>query len=327
MPPQKQNIEQHLFQWYNLLAMATIYTHASANIRRTWLLVSLMFILIIGVFWVASYVYQNPAILWFGVLFSLAMNVASYWYSDKIVLAMSKAKPVSERENPELHRIIENLAITAGLPKPWVYHIDDPAPNAFATGRDKNHAAVAVTRGLLERLDRTELEGVLAHELSHIGNRDMLISTIVVVLAGVIAIVSDMFLRMTWFGGIRSNDRDNRSGGILMAVALIGAILAPIAATLIRLAVSRRREYLADASGVLLTRYPEGLSSALRKIAADPRPLQNAHTATAHLFFENPFKADTRAGERRTPWIVKLFMTHPPIEDRIQALQQMASRQ
>lgn len=303
--------------------MATIYTHASANIRKTWLFVSLLFALIIAVFWIFSYVYQNPVILWFGVAFSLLMNVASFWYADKLVLALSGAKPVSERENPELHRIIENLAITAGLPKPRVYFIDDPAPNAFATGRDAKHAVVAVTRGVLERLDRTELEGVLAHELSHIGNRDMLISTIVVVLAGVVAIVSDMFLRMTWFGGLRANDRDNRAGGILMAVALLGAILAPLAAALIRLAVSRRREYLADASGVLLTRHPEGLASALRKISADPRPLQNAHTATAHLFFENPFKADARGGERRTPWIVKLFMTHPPVEDRIRALQQM----
>src|SRR3989344_9306052 len=166
--------------------MATISTHASSNIRRTWLLVSAMFILIIAVFWAVSFIYQNPAILWFGVDFSLLMNIASYWYSDKLVLAMSRAKPVAERENPELHRIIENLAITAGLPKPRVYFIDDPAPNAFATGRDKNHAVVAVTRGLLERLDRTELEGVLAHELSHIGNRDMLISTVVVVLAGIV---------------------------------------------------------------------------------------------------------------------------------------------
>lgn len=304
--------------------MATIYTHASANIRRTWFLVSSMFILIIAVFWVFSYAYQNPAILWFGVAFSLLMNVASYWYSDKLVLAMSRAKPVSERENPELHRIIENLAITAGLPKPRVYFIDDPAPNAFATGRDKNHAAVAVTRGLLERLDRSELEGVLAHELSHIGNRDMLISTIVVVLAGMVAIISDMFLRMTWFGGLGSRDRDSRAGGVIMAIALVGAILAPLAAMLIRLAVSRRREFLADASGALLTRYPEGLANALRKIAADPQPLSHAHTATAHLFFENPFKADAppAGGQaRRTPWIVRLFMTHPPIEDRIKALQ------
>lgn len=302
--------------------MATIYTRASANIRKTWLLVSAMFVLIIAVFWAASYLYQNPTILWFGVVFSLLMNIASYWYSDKLALAMSGAKPVSERENPELHRIIENLAITAGLPKPRVYFINDPSPNAFATGRNQKHAVVAVTSGLLERLDRSELEGVLAHELSHIGNRDMLISTIVVVLAGVIAIVSDMFLRMTWFSGMRSEDRNNRSAGILMAVALIGAILAPLAAMLIRLAVSRRREYLADASGVLLTRYPEGLASALRKISADPRPLRNAHTATAHLFFENPFKADA-AQPWKMPWIVKIFMTHPPIEDRIRALQQI----
>jgi len=300
--------------------MATIYTHASANMRKTWLLVSLMFVLIIGIFWVFSYAYQNPVILWFGVIFSLLLNIASYWWSDKLVLAMSRAKPADPKSFAELNRIVENLAITAGLPKPRVYYIDDPAPNAFATGRNKNHAAVAVTRGLLERLDRTELEGVLAHELSHIGNRDMLISTIVVVLAGMVAIISDMFLRMTWFGGIRSNDRDNRAGAIIMAVALIGAILAPLAAMLIRLAVSRRREFLADASGALLTRYPEGLANALRKIASDPRPLANAHTATAHLFFENPFKADV-ATPRKTPWIVKLFMTHPPIEDRIRALQ------
>ncbi len=306
--------------------MATLYTHARANIRKTWLLVSLIFILIIVFFWVFSYVFQNPVILWFGVALAILMNVVSYWYSDKIVLAISGAKPVDPKQNPELHRIVENLAITAGLPMPKLYLINDPAPNAFATGRDPKHAVVAVTSGLLERLDRTELEGVLAHELSHIGNRDMLVSTIVVVLAGIIAIISDMFLRMTWFGGIRSNDRDSRAGGILMAVALIGAVLAPLAAMLIRLAVSRRREFLADASGALLTRYPEGLANALRKIAQDPRPLANAHTATAHLFFENPFKADvaTPGQIRKIPWLVKIFMTHPPIEDRIRALQQMS---
>jgi len=300
--------------------MATVYTQASSNIRRTWFLISLIFVLIIGIFWVFSYVYNNPVILWAGVLISMAMNIASYWYSDKIVLAISKAKPVAERESPELYRVVENLAITAGLPTPKIYIIDDAAPNAFATGRDPKHAVVCVTRGLLERLDRTELEGVIAHELSHIGNRDMLISTVVVVFAGMIAIVSDIFLRMTWFGGLRSRDNDNRASAIVMAVAMVGAILAPIAATLIRLAVSRRREYLADESGVLLTRYPEGLINALRKIAADPRPLAEATNATAHLFFENPFKIDTK-DPRKTPWVIKLFMTHPPIEDRIRALQ------
>src|SRR3989344_5854339 len=307
--------------------MATIYTHAAANIRKTWLLLSMFFILIIGLFWVFSVAYGNPIILYIGVAFSLLMNIASYWYSDKLVLAMSRAKPVGERENPELHRIVENLAITAGLPKPRVFFVDDPAPNAFTTGRDPKHAVVAVTRGLLERLDRSELEGVLAHELSHIGNRDMLISTIVVVLAGIVAIVSDIFLRMTWFGGFRSNDRNSRGNALVLAIALIGAILAPLAATLIRLAVSRRREFLAYASGALLTRYPEGLANALRKIAADPRQIKRAHTATAHLYFENPFKADAPPAPSRprgTPWIVKIFMTHPPVEDRIRALQKLS---
>lgn len=304
--------------------MATIYTYANANIRRTWLLMSLFFVLLIAIFWLFSYAYQNPAILWFGVLLALVMNIASFWYSDKIVLAMSKARPIKTGDNPELCRIVENLAIAAGLPAPKLYVVDDPAPNAFATGRDKNHAAIAVTRGLLERLNRTELEGVIAHEISHIGNRDMLIATAVVVLAGIIAVVSDMFLRATWWGGFRSRNND-RGGGILMALALIGAILAPFAATLIRLAISRRREFLADASGALLTRYPEGLASALEKIAADPRPMTTARTATAHLYFENPFKADAPGGaKQRAPWIVTLFMTHPPVEDRVRALRGMS---
>lgn len=175
--------------------MATVYTQAAGNVRRTWLLMSVFFVLVIALFWVFSVAYQNPAILWFGVALSIAMNVAGYWYSDKLVLAMSGAKPVERRDNPELYDVVDNLAITAGLPTPRVFIIEDESPNAFATGRDPKHAVVAVTRGLLERLDRTELEGVLAHELSHIGNRDMLLSTVVVVLAGIVAIVSDIFLR------------------------------------------------------------------------------------------------------------------------------------
>lgn len=301
--------------------MATVYTHAAANIRRTWLLLSLFFILIIGVFWVFSYVYNNPAILWFGVGLSLVMNITSYWWSDKVVIALTRAKPVKPEENPELYRVVENLAITAGLPMPRLYIVDDAAPNAFATGRDPKHAVVAVTSGLLEILDRSELEGVIAHELSHIGNRDMLIATVVVVLVGVISIVSDMFLRIQLWGG-RSRDNDSRAGAALMLLAVAGAILAPIAATLIRLAISRRREFLADASGVLLTRYPEGLTSALRKISRDPRVMTRAQNATAHLFFENPFKADTSGNSgKRIPWVVKIFMTHPPVEERIRALQ------
>src|SRR3989338_3420891 len=216
--------------------MATVYTYAGANIRRTWLLLSMFFVLLIGVFWVLSYVYADPVILYFGVALSLAMNVGSYWFSDRIVLAMSGARPVAAAENPELSRVVENLAITAGLPMPRLYLVNDPAPNAFATGRDPKHAVVAVTSGLLERLDRTELEGVLAHELSHIGNRDMLIATVVVVLAGVIAIVSDFFLRARFFGRM-SNDRDSRAGALMAVIALAAAILAPLAATLIRLSI------------------------------------------------------------------------------------------
>ena len=305
--------------------MATVYTHAGANIRRTWLLLSGFFILVIGVFWVFSYAYADPAILYIGVVLSLAMNVGSYWFSDKLVLAMSGARPVTSSENPELYRVVENLAITAGLPMPRLYLIADPAPNAFATGRDPKHAVVAVTSGLLERLERSELEGVLAHELSHIGNRDMLISTVVVVLAGIIAIVSDFFLRTRLLGRM-SNDRDSRAGALMMVIALLAAILAPLAATLIRLAVSRRREYLADASGVLLTRYPAGLIAALEKISADPRPIARASNATAHLYFENPYKADAIGrGGKGVSWLVRLFLTHPPVNDRIRALQEMQS--
>ena len=298
--------------------MATLYTQASANIRKTWLFITMIFILIIGLFWIFSYVYQSPAILWVGVLISLALNITSYWYSDKIVLAISQAKPVEEHDNPELYRVVENLTITAGLPLPKIYIIEDAAPNAFATGRDPKHAVVCVTHGLLDRLNKTELEGVIAHELSHIGNRDMLISTVVVVLAGMIAVVSDMLLRMTWWGGLRSRDDRSEAGAIMMVVAIAGAILAPIAATLIQLAVSRRREFLADTSGALLTRYPEGLISALKKIAADPRPLREATNATAHLFISSPFK-----GKEGTSWLARLFMTHPPLEDRIRILRDM----
>lgn len=300
--------------------MSTVYTERATNIRKTWFLLSFFFVFLIAIFWVFSVVYNNPAILVIGVVLAIFMNITSYWFSDKIVISMAGAKPVDPSQNRELVQIVENLAITAGLPTPKIYIVSDPAPNAFATGRDAKHAVVCVTTGILERLDKKELEGVLAHELSHIGNRDILVSTVVVVLAGIIALVSDFFLRMTFWGGMRRDDRDG--GGILIIVGIVAAILAPIAATLIRLAISRQREYLADASGVLLTRYPEGLISALRKISADPRQLATASNATAHLYFENPFKADTRKGGRNH-WIMKLFMTHPPVEDRIRELEKM----
>ncbi len=277
--------------------------------------------LVVGIGWIFSQIYGNPQILYIAVLASVFMNVLSYWFSDKIVLALHHAKPVDLKSHPELYRILENLTITAGLPMPKFYLINDPSPNAFATGRDPKHAVVAVTSGLLERLDRSELEGVLAHELSHIGNRDMLVSTVAVVLVGFVSIISDIFMRSVWFGGL-SGDRDRDRGGahaVILVVGILLSILAPLVASLIHLAVSRRREFLADTSGVLLTRYPEGLASALRKISAHSRPIATATNATAHLFFENPFGADTKA-RRKTPWLIKIFSTHPPVEERINAL-------
>lgn len=295
--------------------MASLYTHQDSNIRKTWALLALFFVGVIALGFAISWYYQSPGILYIAVALALLMNVWSYWFSDKLVIKMTGARPLpDEHDYQDVHNIVENLAITAGLPKPALYIIDDPAPNAFATGRDAKHAAVAVTTGLLSMMDRHELEGVLAHELSHVGNRDMLISTVVVVLAGVIAIVSDIFLRMAMFGG---GNRD-RNTGPLGAIILIGAVvLAPLAATLIRLAISRKREYLADASGALLTRYPEGLASALRKIGSYSAPMKKANHATAHLFLSNPFGARARSGFFNT-----LFMTHPPIEDRVRALLQ-----
>jgi len=296
--------------------MATIYTHQSSNTRKTWLLMSLVFFLVIGLGWFASYYFGNPSILYFFVIFSIVLNITSYWYSDKIALSVSGAHEVKESDNLELHRLVENLAITAGLPKPKIYIINDPAPNAFATGRNKNHAAIAFTTGILERLDRTELEGVTAHELSHIGNKDILLSTVVVVLVGFVAIVSDMLTRSMIFGG-RSRDDDNRAGNILMIVGIVLAILSPLIATLIQLAISRKREYLADASGALLTRYPEGLASALQKISSYSQPMRRASNATAHLYISNPF------GARAMHGVKHLFMTHPPVQNRIERLRGM----
>jgi len=294
----------------------TLYSHRDSNIRRTWFLLALFFLLIIGLGWIFAQVYQNSAILYFAVIFSIFANFFTYWYSDKIVLGMTRAESISKENAPELYNIVENLAITAGLPMPKVYLIREKAPNAFATGRNPKHSVIAVTEGLLEKLDRSELEGVVAHELSHIGNRDMLLGTVIVVLAGFIAIASNIFLRSLFWGGGRRRDRG--AGIIFLALAVIGAILAPIAATLIRLAVSRRREFLADTSGALLTRYPEGLASALEKISGDQTPMRTANNATAHLFIASPFK-----GKQSFNWFTKLFLTHPPVEERIKALRGM----
>lgn len=298
----------------------TLYTEKSKNIRKTWILMTVFFGVIIGIGWIFSQIYASPGILYVAVFFSIFMNVLSYWFSDKIVLKMHKAKPVDLKSNPELYRVLENLTIAAGLPMPRFYIIEDPAPNAFATGRNPKNAVVAVTTGLMEKLDRSELEGVLSHELSHIGNRDMLVSTVAVVLVGFIAILSDIFTRSMLFGGMRSrDDSDSRAGAIMIIIGIALSILAPIIASLIHLAISRKREFLADTSGALLTRYPEGLAMALEKISTYSHPMKTASNATAHLFLENPFGADSPKG-RKTPWLVKIFSTHPPIEERIAIL-------
>jgi heat shock protein HtpX len=298
--------------------MPTLYTYAESNTRKTWFYLACFLILIIALGWLISYFLGSYLILWLAVIYSILMSFFSYWYSDKIVLAMNRARPIEKKDNPELYRIVENLCITAGLSVPKIYIIDESQPNAFATGRDPKHAAVAVTRGLLNLLERAELEGVIAHELSHIGNRDALLQTIVVVLVGVVVIVTDFFFRISFYGGFSSR-RDNRNGGqvrvIMLLVALALAVLAPLFATLIRLAISRKREFLADATGALLTRYPEGLASALEKISQNPNPLRAANNSTAHLYFASPFK-----GKQSKNFLTKLFMTHPPVEERTKAL-------
>jgi len=275
-------------------------------------------ILVIALGWLFSLYFGNNGILYFAIIFAIGMNMVAYWQSDKIALAMSGAIPIKREENQYLYRIIENLCITAGLPMPRVYVIPSAQINAFATGRDPQHAAIAVTQGALDKLENEELEGVLAHELSHVGNRDILVSTVIVVIAGIISLMANWFLRISFWGG-RGRDSERGEGGAIVAViAIIAAILAPIAATLIQLAVSRKREFLADASGALLTRYPDGLANALEKIENDQSPMARANTATAHLFLDSPFK-----GKQKASWFSKLFMTHPPIEERIKILRGM----
>jgi heat shock protein HtpX len=298
--------------------MATLYTHQTENIWRTWFLMATFFLLVIAVGWIVSWYYNSPIILYIAVIFSVLMNITSYWFSDKIVIKLAGAHQVTREQYPDLWNTVENLSITAGLPMPKVFIIDDPAPNAFATGRNKEHAVVAVTTGILPLLTKTELEGVIAHELSHIGNRDMLVSTVAVVLAGFVSILANIFLRSLQFGGGRSNRREGSGGGILIIIGIVFAILAPIFATLIRLAVSRKRELLADASGALLTRYPEGLISALQKISRYSQPMIHANDAIAHLYISDPFTQ-----KRKTSFFSKLLMTHPPIEERIAALRGM----
>ncbi|MBI2109267.1 MAG: M48 family metallopeptidase [Parcubacteria group bacterium] len=294
--------------------MASIYTHRDKNIRKTWFLMVGFLVSVIALGWAASWYFGSPVILYIVAGIAIVMNVVSYWYSDTLVIKMTGAKPVSKENYRELWNIVENLSITAGLPMPKLYIVEDSAPNAFATGRDPKHAVVAVTTGILHLLQKNELEGVIAHELSHIGNRDMLVSTVAVVLVGFVAILADFFTRMIFFGG--SGGGRDRGGAIFVILGIVVAILAPLAAKLIHLAISRKREFLADASGVLLTRYPEGLASALQKIGSASRPMRRANHATAHLFLADPFSSRANITNK----INTMFMTHPPMEERIKAL-------
>jgi heat shock protein HtpX len=297
--------------------MATLYTHADSNVRKTWILFTFFLLLIIGLGWLFSYVLENNWIFIIAIVFSIAQSITTFWFSDKVVIMMTGAKPIQKQDNPELYRLVENLSITAGLPVPKIYIIEERQPNAFATGRDANHAVVAVTRGLLNKLERSELEGVLAHEMSHIGNKDMLVSTVVVIMVSLVALLSRLFLRISFYGGGSRRRRDSKggSGALIFFLGIIGAILAPIIALLIQLAISRKREFLADATGALMTRYPEGLASALEKISSDSTPMPRADNSTAHLFFANPFKDKN--------WLTSLFSTHPVPQERIKILRGM----
>ncbi len=296
--------------------MATLYTHQGSNIRKTWFLMAMFLAIVIAIGYAVSWYLGDSSILYIAIVFALVMNVGSYWFSDKLVLSMTHAVPADPAQHRELINIVENLSITAGLPMPKVYVVYDPSPNAFATGRNPEHAVVAATTGLMQILNRNELEGVMAHELAHVGNRDMLVMTVAVVLAGFVAMLADFFMRAMMLGG-----DDRAKSPIFLVVAIVGIILAPIAAQLMQMAVSRRREYLADATGALLTRYPEGLASALEKISGHARPMQSASHATAHLFISDPFAGN---GRRIAQKIGGLFHTHPPAEERIKRLREMA---
>lgn len=296
--------------------MASLYSTQSSNVWKTWLLMTgfLVFVILIG--WFLSIYYGSSVILYFFVLFSLIMNFTSYWFSDKIVLKIAGAKQADRKEYFDLYTIVENLSITTGIPMPKVYVVPDDAPNAFATGRDAKHGVVAVTSGLLQILEKNELEGVIAHELAHIQNRDILLQSVVVVLVGLITIVADFFLRSAMFG--RREGGKEGGSGFMLIVGIVLMILSPIIATIIQLAISRKREFLADATGALMTRYPEGLANALTKISSSTVPMKSANHATAHLYISDPF--DDIQEKKKPSFLHKLFMTHPPVEERVSAL-------
>jgi heat shock protein HtpX len=306
-----------------------VYDQVTSNKRRSWLLVAGFALFVVAVAVAFSYVIQGgPVGVAIALVVAIAINVGAYWKSDAVALRISRAKPASPEQYPRYHNIVEGLCIASGLPKPRLYVVDDPAPNAFATGRNPRHAAVAVTTGMLEKLHRIELEAVLAHELSHIKNYDILVSTLAVTMVGVVAVVADLTIRMMWFGMGRNTyrDRDENQGGggpqaILAILGFVLLALAPIIAQLMRLAVSRRRETLADVSGVEMTRYPPGLISALEKLREDSTVVGSTSKATAHLWIEEP--AAQSEVEGKMSRINRWFATHPPLEERIALLREM----
>lgn len=292
-----------------------IYSAISSNKNKTWLIMVFFVIVITTIVYVFSKA-MGFSLSLVGIAFILSgiMSIGSFYYSDSLVLATTGAKPASKKDFPEYFRVVENLSIASGLPMPKVYIVEDKSPNAFATGRDPKHSVVCATTGLLDMMTNVELEGVIAHELSHVKNYDIRLMGVVAILVGFIAILSDLFIRASFF----SDSDDNRGNTIFFVIAIILAVLSPIAASLIQLAVSRKREYLADASGVLLTRYPDGLASALEKLLADKTPPKAASNATAHMFIENPFD-----NKKVKNMFTGLFNTHPPLEDRIKVLRSM----
>lgn len=303
--------------------MANLYSYSTINKRKTWLLMTGFFVLVIIIGYIFSQAMEMPEILFIAVFISIFMSFISYWYSDKMVLSISGAKLVSQEDAKELYRLVENLCITAGLPMPKIYIINDPAPNAFATGRDPQHAAIALTSGILGRLEKNELEGVIAHELSHIGNRDILISTIATILLGVVVLLADIFWRWSIFGSKRNNnEKDNKIALVIGIFAIVLAILAPLFAQLLQLAISRKREFAADADGALLTRYPEGLASALEKISSYDGPsVRQASRATAHMYIASPLSNEQ---QKKSNWFSGLWQTHPPVAERIKRLRTLS---
>jgi heat shock protein HtpX len=294
--------------------MATLYSLAEKNVRKTWFLMIILVTIVIALGWWLSSFFGNIWILVFAIGWSILMNVGAYWWSDKIVLRWTGAKLVEKLEEPELYRVVENLCLSVGLPMSRLFILESSQLNAFATGRNSKHATIVITRGLLERLDKNEIEGVISHELSHIRNKDILLGTIIVVLGGTISLIANISTRSS-FG---RRDRNKGGGTVFFVMGMLGIILAPLAAAVIQAAISRKREFLADASGALMTRYPEGLVSALEKMSVDKNHFIKANHSTAHLFIVSPFKEKESKG-----WISRIFMTHPPIEARIKRLKGM----